>query len=134
MTRRLRLVPLWQSMGALLVLAVVYLSLAPGIGVGGPSGSDKLGHGATYLLLAGFYGAVYRPRSFAPLALALIALGGALEALQAELAYRTADALDLIANVVGVGGGLLLAASPAGRTLEGVEKLLARIGQRGRAQ
>lgn len=134
MTRRLRLIRLWQSMGALLVLAVVYLSLTPAIEVGGPPGSDKLGHAAAYMLLAGFYGSVYRPRSFPSLALALIGLGGALEALQTGLPYRTADPLDLIANVVGVGAGLLLAVSPAGQTLEGAEKLLARIGQRGRAQ
>lgn len=130
--RSLQLVRLWQSLGAALVLAVAYLSLAPAIDIGGPPDSDKLAHGVTYAVLAIFYGALYRPARFAAVALALVGLGAALEAIQAMLAYRSAELLDMLANGAGVAAGLIVAATPAGRALEAAEGLLRRVGVRSR--
>jgi VanZ family protein len=72
---------------------------------------DKIEHVASYFLLMIWFAGLYSRRSYAVIALTLAALGAALEVVQGQLGYRTFDLLDLLADVVGIGGAWLLAAT-----------------------
>lgn len=109
--KALRLPWLWLGLWALLVGAVVVLSL--GSAPPGPDvpASDKWQHLVTYGLLAA--GAVQLFRGGRPLLLAglgLVLMGGGLEVAQGTLtADRVMDWRDAVANTAGVGLGLLTA-------------------------
>lgn len=122
--RPLRLGLLWHLPGAAAVVLLIYLSLA---NLGGPQAAlpvDKITHFAYYLLLAFWFGCVYRPRWFWLLALVLLATGGALELAQSLTPNRRLEAMDMLANALGIGAGLVLAARSPGMTLVRVERYM----------
>ena len=103
--------PAWVVASVLLVVTVLYLSLAPlGMPVELPSHFDKIEHAAAYVLLAvWFTGLVARPRYWQVVA-ALVVFGLTIEFLQANMPFgRQGDPWDVLANVTGVGIGAALA-------------------------
>jgi VanZ family protein len=100
----------WQSAGWALVGLVTVLSLVPS-----PpetlsfQGGDKVLHLAAYTGLTLWFGAIYLPgqRRYRMGAF-LILMGLILELAQGVIGYRSLQGLDMIANTLGVGLGLLL--------------------------
>ena len=103
--------PAWVLASVLLVVAVLYVSLAPlNVPVDLPTNFDKIEHAVAYVLLAvWFTGLVAQPR-YARVAVALVVLGLTIEFLQAAMPFgRQGDPWDAVANVAGIGIGILLA-------------------------
>jgi VanZ family protein len=80
--------------------AIVWLSLTPAPPDVGIDQGDKLGHFVAYGWLMFWFAQLYARRL--PWAAGFVALGIALEFLQGALGYRTFDALDMVANTLGV--------------------------------
>lgn len=126
----LKWLALWVAMGASLAAAVVYLSLAPvSISLPSPYG-DKLAHVALYATLMFWLLQIYdgRHRRVA-IALALLALGCALEVIQGYTGYRSFEYADMAANAIGVAAGWLAAPPRMPNMLLRVENL--RLGRSG---
>jgi len=107
---------IWLSAGWLLVVLVVYFSLAPH-----PpeplsfDNADKLEHLLAYALLSLWLNQLYSSAlSRSLVVVALVALGVGLEYVQGWTGYRMFDVLDMLANSVGVLTGWLLALTPLG--------------------
>jgi VanZ family protein len=100
---------LWLGIGALLVLTVIYLSVAPDVpAVPGKMG-DKVGHVIAYAVLMFWFMQIYVARGPRLLAgILLVALGIALEFAQAHTGYRHFERADMIADALGVAVGWLL--------------------------
>jgi hypothetical protein len=119
----LRFVWFWRLIGWLLVMGVVYLSLTPSpldLRLDLPA-QDKFGHLIAYTLLAWWFSQVYPWRLQGRLGIFLVSLGIVLEILQYLIGHRYFDYADMLANTLGVIGGYLLARTPAGRVLRGLE-------------
>ena len=113
---------IWASVGWILVLLVVYLSLVPN-----PPApvtfdhADKLEHALAYAALSFWFCQLYgRLRVI----VALAGLGIALEYVQGWTGYRMFDVLDMQANSVGVLLGWFLALTPIGRSFACIESRL----------
>ncbi|GMU44309.1 MAG: hypothetical protein AMXMBFR25_22950 [Lysobacterales bacterium] len=106
---------------------IAALSLLP---VRGPDlhlpNADKLHHALAYAVLMLYFGQLTRRRAL--IAAALIGYGIAIELLQSQMPSRSAELVDLLANLVGMGFGALLLRSPAGRWLNAVDARL--VGRR----
>ena len=103
--------PAWILASVVLVVTVLYLSLAPlNIPAGLPTNFDKVEHAAAYVFLAvWFTGLVARPRYWRVVA-ALVVFGLTIEFLQAAMPFgRHGDPWDVLANVTGIGIGLAMA-------------------------
>jgi len=88
------------------------------------SWNDKLEHTGTYFVLMVWFGGLY-PRARHPLvAMALLALGIALDLLQGLTATRSLDVLDIIADGVGLVFGLVLSMSVLEGWCQRVERRL----------
>ena len=108
--------PAWIVASVLLVVTVLYLSLAPmNVPAELPTHFDKIEHAAAYVfLVVWFTGLVARPRYWR-VAVALAVLGLMIEFLQAAMRFgRQGDPWDVLANVTGIGIGLALARSVTG--------------------
>ena len=95
----LRLAPLWWSIGALLIGAVIVLSLVSS-GEGVSLFSDKLVHFLTYFLLGFWFISLAAKKRLFMLA-GVVLLGGALELLQGMTPQRQPEWLDFLANTSG---------------------------------
>ena len=117
----------WRVASLVLVVAVIYASLRSG-GPGPDLGSlDKLGHFLAYFVLGTWFGGLVPRSRYGRVALALAALGLALEVLQEVMGTgRTGDPNDMAANLAGIGTGLVLAWRRVGGWALGVEAWLAR--------
>jgi VanZ family protein len=127
---RLRLHTLWLALGWCFVGAVVYFSLTPDVPRLAQRVWDKANHFSAYAWLMWWFAQVHaRLASRVRAALALTALGVALEILQGLGAARQAQWADALANTLGVGAGFALALTPLGATLRWAERcLLGRAG------
>jgi VanZ family protein len=110
------------------VAATVVMSLLPE-----PPGvpatiDDKLLHAGTYFVLACWFGGVYRPGRYGVLAVALLALGAAIELLQRAGGERMGEWLDLAANALGIAVGLASARLGLGGWCGWIERLVTRAG------
>jgi VanZ family protein len=120
---RLRWHAWWVSTSVLIMLWVLWMALTPDpdITLAFPYG-DKLLHAITFCSLMGWWGNVYRarrPRGWA--ALGCLAFGIFIEFAQRLDPPRDADALDVIADGIGILAALLLLRTPLARVLAGVE-------------
>jgi VanZ family protein len=101
----------WVVASLLLLVAVIYLSLAPNQEVPTPGNFDKLQHAFAYAFLAAWFTGLVAKRGYWKVALALAALGLAMELLQHFMALgRQGDPLDMAANMLGIGIGVALGA------------------------
>jgi len=122
----------WRVAGIFLLLSVLGVTLAPELwpwmGGGGSYWilSDKWMHGFTFVALAVWYSGQYARRSYGWLALGLLIFGALIEACQSMVTYRTAEMADLIADVLGIAVGILIALMGAGGWSLQAEKWLRR--------
>lgn len=101
---------LWQVLGALLCLLVVYFSLTPSPPDLGIDQGDKLGHLAVYAALMWWFAQLHIPlRHRLGFAVGLVALGVGLEFAQRATGYRSFEIADMAADAMGVLLGWLAA-------------------------
>jgi VanZ family protein len=121
--RSLKYTRLWLTIGWLLVLAVVWVSLVPREPELVKHLGDKLSHAVAYFVLMAWFVQIYRPtRMLGLLAVGFVILGITLELLQGLLATRIADAGDVFADAVGVAVGMAIAATPLADLLVRLER------------
>ena len=119
--------PLWAVLSALLVGVVVYGSLQPVPSLPVPGGFDKVEHLSTYFALALWFTGLYPRTAYWKVAAGLLALGLSMEVLQEVMkAGRSGEALDMLANTVGVAGGVLSAMALTGGWARRVDSWLSR--------
>jgi VanZ family protein len=76
--------------------------------------NDKWLHGLTFLGLTLWFCGQYRPSSYWRIALGLLAFGVLIEIVQRAVSYRSAELLDLGADLVGIVAGVVIASAGAG--------------------
>ncbi|MDH4047343.1 MAG: VanZ family protein [Gammaproteobacteria bacterium] len=76
--------------------------------------SDKWLHGITFAGLALWFSGQYAKSCYWRIALGLLAFGLLIEIVQRAVSYRSAELLDLVADVVGIAAGLILARAGLG--------------------
>lgn len=107
----------WRYAGFALLLLVLVATLMPAVWFINDSrelvtwlmGVDKWLHLATFVFLAVWFSGQYERSSYWRLAIGLVLFGILIEICQRMVSYRSAEWLDLAADVGGVGIGLLLA-------------------------
>jgi hypothetical protein len=100
---------LWYALGALLTGFIIVTSLLPLRDLPPMRVSDKIEHAAAFSALTIWFGGLLPQRFYGWLALALLALGGAIELAQGLMGLgRLADVRDLIADGWGIAFGLTL--------------------------
>lgn len=115
----------WIAASVLLVLLVIWGSLQPNVPSPALSNFDKFEHFGTYTVLALWFTGFSRRSRYWVVALALVALGLAMEIAQFLMhAGRAAEALDIAANTAGVALGVLVAAFGTGNWVRKVETWL----------
>lgn len=125
----LRWTKFWWTCDWLIVLGVVLGSLIPPeqLDTVVPSINDKIMHGGAYFLMGIWFAGSMDPRNHRWLAVALIALGGAIEILQYFMGFgRDADWRDFLANGIGVVVALALARAGLGNWMAWIERRLIR--------
>lgn len=117
---------LWLALWLLGWVLCIVLSLMPAVDLPGPAHSDKIGHFLAYFMLSAWAVWTFRSRRAHLLAaLALVALGVAMEFAQANLTrVRLGDVRDALANTLGVAVGLSLTFTPLQFALERVDRKL----------
>lgn len=129
----LRYVHAWRAASVVLLSLVLAATLAPSFYldfaqvdvIGWLSGVDKWSHFLAFLLLSLWFAGLYRRQRYWLLALGLFAFGVLIELCQSVIAYRSAEWLDLAADVAGVAAGLSVAWIGAGGWCQRVEVWLA---------
>jgi VanZ family protein len=106
----------WLVASLLLVVAVLYASLAPlNLPENLPSHFDKVEHAFAYMFLAVWFAGLVVRAHYWKIVLALAALGLVIEILQHVMAFgRYGDPMDMAANLLGVGLGIALASRRLG--------------------
>lgn len=122
----LRYARAWLVTGLLGLAAGLALALLPSSTVVTPAANDKLLHAAGFLALMVWFGGIFTRRLVARVALALAAYGLLIELLQSLTTSRQAEALDVVADVVGILLGWLLSAAGLSRWCTTLESWLAR--------
>ena len=118
----LRYAPYWRAVSALLLLLVVAMAIMPAIWLWPDrvsfvrwfQGIDKWAHAIAFCVLAVWFAGQYRPRSYWRIAVGLLAFGILIELLQRLVGYRSAEWLDVAADVAGIIVGLAMAAAGLG--------------------
>ena len=103
----------WLSLGWLLVLGVIVGSLLPGpiIREITPPINDKVEHFTAYFVLMAWFAGLYPRSKHVLVAVALVALGTALDILQGTATQtRSFELLDIAADAVGIVVALVLSA------------------------
>ena len=115
---------LWLSLGWMLILLVVFLSLASNpIEVLPVAAGDKLGHVLAYGVLMVWFANLYetsaKRRMFA---IGFVAMGIALEFVQGWSGYRAFELADMVADAIGVAAGWVFAPPRIPNVLRSIEK------------
>lgn len=120
---RLRWHYAWVALGGAIMLWVLWMALTPDPGITlAFSYGDKLLHAATFTCLMGWWGNVYRDRRARGwAALGCLAFGVFIEFVQWLDPPRDADALDVLADGIGIAVALLLLRTPLASVLASVE-------------
>ncbi len=114
MLKPLRWPRFWLGLWWLAIAVTITVCLIPPPPLDLPPNSDKVEHFLAYFVLAGAAVQIYRTRAALLWAAAgLVGLGIGIEFLQAALTdNRMADAMDALANSIGVLAGIALAFTP----------------------
>ena len=125
----LRFRPLWLAVGWALVGSILWLSLVPHP----PEPfefrfADKVEHFAAYLVLMGWFVQLYARASVRRgYALGFLAMGVAIEFLQAPEPTRAFEWTDMLADGLGIGAALVLARTPLQHSLRWFEIRIMRV-------
>ena len=113
---------LWQTIGWFGVVAIIILTLMPKPpSVPGFMSWDKGQHVIAYACLVWWFRQAFAPRNRWVLFLAL--LGVMLEFIQGWTDYRYFEYGDMVANILGVSCGVILATTRLGRTVAWLDRL-----------
>lgn len=112
----------WRIAGIVLLLAVLFSTLAPAVWfwphkdelMSWLANFDKWAHAVSFLILTVWFTGQYRPRSYWRIAVGLIVFGMLIEISQRLVGYRSAEWADLVADVAGILLGLLIGLSGVG--------------------
>lgn len=110
----------WQIAGIGLLVMVLAGALLPAdwFWSEGPDSpffvSDKWVHGVTFAALALWFSGQYARRSYWRLIMGLVAFGLLIEMTQRMVSYRTAEWMDLLADLLGLAVGMVVALAGAG--------------------
>ncbi len=125
----------WRIASILLLAIVLTLAIIPAIWLWPQdpgtvwSLSDKWVHGITFAVLALWFSGQYARGAYWKLVVGLLAFGALIEMCQRMISYRTAEWNDLLADLLGIGVGLLIAWAGVGGWSMRIEKQLQnRIG------
>jgi len=125
----------WQFASILLLASVLTLAIIPAIWLWpqDPSTvwslSDKWIHGITFAVLALWFSGQYTRGAYWKLVVGLLAFGALIEICQRMISYRTAEWNDLLADLLGIVIGMLIAwAGMGGWSLRVEKQLQNRIG------
>jgi len=107
----------WRIAGVSLLLVVLAATLMPAVWFMNDSrelvtwfmGVDKWLHAVTFVFLTVWFSGQYKRSSYWRVAIGLIVFGILIEICQRMISYRSAEWLDLAADVGGVGVGMLIA-------------------------
>ncbi|MCU0758680.1 MAG: VanZ family protein [Steroidobacteraceae bacterium] len=116
---------LWLALGAVMVAVMLYVCLIPD--VPGPKfeGVDKIEHVLAWLVVSAWFASLVERRGFVRLAIALVVLGVGIEFAQAFMDIgRQGDWRDVVANSLGVAGGMLSVALGGDSWLARIERWL----------
>ena len=120
----------WMLASYLLLLLVFAAALLPDnlFWQSGPSTDvphfDKLAHGVTFMVLTVWFCGQYARGSYWRPVPGMVAFGLAIEFAQSLVSYRTADGMDLLADLGGVAGGMIIVLLGAGGWCLMVEEYL----------
>jgi VanZ family protein len=109
--RLLRFRYLWLFSGLCLTGLLLYSTLAPPRGLPVTAINDKVAHALSFLILMVWFCGIFELRFTPLLAVVLLLLGGSIELLQEQLAYRSAELADGLADLAGIVLGWVLAVS-----------------------
>jgi VanZ family protein len=106
----------WQVASMLLLVVTLSAALMPAIWLWDDKvaalrwfeNTDKWLHGVTFLVLSFWFAGLYAVRSFWRVALGLLVFGVVIELMQRMISYRSADLIDIAADVAGIIVGLLI--------------------------
>lgn len=118
----LRYTRCWRVAGFVLLLLVLVATLMPTVWffstpkelVTWFMGVDKWLHLATFLFLAVWFSGQYKRSSYWRIGVGLVLFGALIELSQRMVTHRSAEWLDLAANVGGIVAGLLIASAGIG--------------------
>ena len=103
----------WIAVNALLIAVVTALTVVPAFlmprQVTGLPGVDKWLHALTFAILALWFTGQYARRSYWLIAIGLAGYGALIEIGQSLIPYRSAEWGDLVADIVGIAAGLVIA-------------------------
>ena len=117
---------LWLHLWFVLLALALLVSLAPMPEIEVPMAHfDKLEHLVGYAVLAAYAGMLFGTRRARGAGFgAVLALGVAIEGLQALVPWRSAEVLDLLANALGVTIGVAISATPLRHALQWLDTRL----------
>jgi len=110
----------WKIAGIFLLVLVMAMALLPAdwFWPGDSDSSfvitDKWMHGATFAALALWFSGQYARHSYWRLITGLVAFGLLIELTQRMVSYRTAEWMDLLADLIGIGFGIAIALAGLG--------------------
>ena len=110
----------WRLAGYLLLVLVLTATLLPASWFWPPVSTslidnlDKWLHGITFTVLVLWFSGQYARDSYWRLTIGLVAFGLAIEVAQRMVSYRTADWMDLAADIAGVAVGMAIALAGLG--------------------
>ena len=116
----LRYARCWQIAGIVLLTIVLVAALVPSDWFWSPGRlsrfyiSDKWLHGITFTVLAIWFSGQYARHSYWRLITGLVAFGLLIELTQRMISYRTADWMDLVADLLGIFIGMAIALAGLG--------------------
>lgn len=112
----------WRAASVVLLLAVLAGAIVPAVWLWSDrrdvlsfiGGIDKWVHGLTFAFLAVWFAGQYRKDAYWRVALGLLSFGILIELCQRMVGYRSAEWLDVAADVIGIIAGLSVAAAGIG--------------------
>ena len=118
----LRYAPWWRTASCLLLVLVLAAAVMPAVWLWPDRGRilswfgeiDKWAHAIMFAVLTIWFAGQYRPASYWRIALGLLTYGVLIELCQRMVSYRSAEWLDVAADVAGILVGLLIAAAGLG--------------------
>jgi len=118
----LRYASWWRTASVLLLILVLAGAVMPAVWLWPDRGTlfswfdaiDKSVHAVVFAFLTLWFAGQYRPQSYWRIALGLLLFGLLIELCQRTIIYRSAEWLDVAADVAGIIGGLLIAATGLG--------------------